>query len=82
MTIKKAESINKLIDEVHLMMYRNGYDKAKLNKAFFIFNLMQSTNTKDSLLAVVNQLLLMNEKVEYYEVCSFLETIKSKINGK
>ena len=80
MTRQKAEKINKLIDLVHLQMVHSGYDTQKLNKAFVVFNITQLTDEVEAFNFVVNQLIKMNEAVENYEICVFLQDIKKQIN--
>ncbi len=71
-----------MLDEVHLQMYRGGYDKAKLNKAFLVFNLTSLLDEKAGFNGVADALMRMNEQVENYEICNYLKEIKEEINGK
>jgi len=79
MTKDLVQKYNKVIDQIYDLMVASGYNWKELNKLFIIINLRGFTEIRDAFLYNFILLKKVNEELENYEICSFIDKYENEI---
>ena len=80
MTKEKVNRLLLAIDNVQVAMIKEGYNRLQLNTMICNINSMPFDTYKEYFNFICDKFLKINEKAEYYNVCSQIVAIKKQTN--